>query len=67
VRRRTGSGTYVDELRPDSLALALNLGISSSHLSLSSLESVRIALERQAAKEASRPADPVLIAYMRLS
>jgi DNA-binding FadR family transcriptional regulator len=65
LRRRTGSGTYVETLKPDTLALALNLAISSSHLPLSYLESVRIGLERQAAHEAAKRADPVLIAYMR--
>lgn len=65
LARRKGSGTYVESLKPDSLAFALNLAIGSSHLPLSSLESVRIALERQAAAEATEVADPVLIAYMR--
>lgn len=65
LRRRTGAGTFVETLRPDALAFALNLAISSSHLPLASLESVRIALERQAAAEAARRADPVLIAYMK--
>jgi DNA-binding FadR family transcriptional regulator len=64
LRRRTGSGTYVETLKPDSLAFALNLAISSSHLPISHLESVRVALERQAAREAAQRADPVLIAYM---
>lgn len=65
LRRRTGSGTFVEQLKPDALAVALNLAIGSSHLPLSSLESVRIALERQAAGEAAIRSDPVLIAYMR--
>lgn len=65
LSRRKGSGTYVEQLKPDSLAFALNLAIGSSHLPLNSLESVRIALERQAASEAAEVADPVLIAYMR--
>jgi len=65
LRRRAGAGTYVETLRPDALSVALNLAISSSHLPLESLESVRIALERQAAAEAARRADPVLIAYMK--
>lgn len=63
--RRGGSGTYVQHLRPDGLTAALNLSINASHLPLHTLESVRIGLERQAAKEATRKADPVLIAHMR--
>lgn len=65
LSRRGGSGTFVESLKSDSLAFALNLAISSSHLPRESLESVRIALERQAAAEASEVADPVLIAYMK--
>lgn len=65
IRRHGGSGTYVDTLQPSSVGLALSLGISSSHLSLDALESVRVALERQAAREACVDADPVLVAYMR--
>ncbi len=65
VRRQTGSGTYVAELRAETLALALSLGLGSAQLPLQSMESVRIALERQAAREACLQADPVLIAYMR--
>lgn len=65
VRRQTGSGTYVAELKPETLALALSLGLSSAGLPLEAMESVRIALERQAAREACRASDPVLIAYMR--
>ncbi|KRF16859.1 FadR/GntR family transcriptional regulator [Nocardioides sp. Soil796] len=65
LRRRTGSGTYVEALKPDALALALNLAISSSHLPLGDLESVRIGLERQAAAESAQRAQPVLLGYMR--
>lgn len=65
LRRLKGSGTFVEVLKPDSLTLALNLAISSSHLPMQSLESVRIALERQAAYEAAQHADPVLVAYMQ--
>lgn len=67
VRRQTGSGTYVAELKPETIALALSLGLSSAGLPLEAMESVRIGLERQAAREACRAADPVLIAYMRLA
>ncbi|MDP9906030.1 MULTISPECIES: FCD domain-containing protein [Arthrobacter] len=65
LRRQTGAGTFVEMLKPDALALALNLAIGSSHLPLTSLESVRIALERQAAREAAINSDPVLVAYMQ--
>jgi len=63
--RRGGSGTYVQSLSPDSMTTALSLGINASDLPLQALESVRVALERQAAKEATLVADPVLIAHMR--
>ncbi len=65
LKRRKGSGTFVEQLQPSALATALNLAMGSSHLPLESLESVRIALERQAAREAVKQSDPVLIAYMR--
>lgn len=65
LERRSGSGTYVQQLQPRSLTLALNIGISASHLPIEALGSVRVALERQAAKEAARVAEPVPIAYMR--
>lgn len=67
LRRRAGSGTYVEPLQPRVLTVALSLGISASDLPLGALESVRIALERQAAREAARRADPVLIAHMRVA
>lgn len=65
LRRRGGSGTYVAELRPETLAVAVGMGMATSQLPLASMESVRIALERQAAREACAEANPVLIAYMR--
>jgi len=65
LRRRGGSGTYVAELRPEVLALAVSIGLATSQLPLSSMESVRIALERQAAREACLASNPVLIAYMK--
>jgi len=64
LRRRSGSGTYVQELDSASLTLALDLAISASRLSLVDLHSVRHALERQAALEATMLAEPVPIAYM---
>ncbi|WP_284990303.1 FCD domain-containing protein [Arthrobacter sp. efr-133-TYG-120] len=65
LERRPGSGTYVQEFNPGSVSMALNLGISSAQIPLAALESVRIALERQAAIEAAISADPVLVAYMQ--
>lgn len=65
LSRRGGSGTYVAELRPEVLALAVSIGLATSQLPLSSMESVRIALERQAAREACVESNPVLIAYMK--
>lgn len=65
LRRRGGSGTFVAELRPEVLALAVSIGLATSQLPLSSMESVRIALERQAAREACVESNPVLIAYMK--
>ncbi len=64
LRRRSGSGTYVQDLDSASLTLALSLAISASRLSLSALHSVRRALERQAAFEAATLAEPVPIAHM---
>lgn len=65
LRRRGGSGTYVAELRPETIAVAVSMGMATSQLPLPAMESVRIALERQAAREACRASDPVLIAYMK--
>ncbi|WP_280243495.1 FadR/GntR family transcriptional regulator [Nocardia abscessus] len=65
LERRTGSGTYVRELESANLTSALDLAVSASRLSLAALHSVRVALERQAAREAARLGEPVPIAYMR--
>lgn len=65
LKRQTGSGTYVQELDSSGLAFALNVGLQASQLPLDALSSVRRALERQAAREATLRADPVLVAYMR--
>ena len=64
LRRRSGSGTYVQALDSTNLTLALYLAISVSSLSLEALHSVRQGLERQAARR-RRLGDPVLIAHMR--
>lgn len=65
LERQIGSGTYVAELRPQTLALALSLGLSSANLPIQALESVRIALERQGAIEASAAPDAALMDYMQ--
>jgi DNA-binding FadR family transcriptional regulator len=41
LERRTGAGTFVKELRPETLSEALMLGLIASHMTLSSLTSVR--------------------------
>ncbi|MEV5504216.1 FCD domain-containing protein [Nonomuraea fuscirosea] len=64
LSRRQGSGTYVRRLAPEGLEFALDLALSASHLSIESLHSVRVALERQAAREAARRADPVAIGHV---
>lgn len=64
LRRVTGAGTYVQELDSSGLAFTLNVGLLMSHLPLQSLTSVRQALERQAAAEATVDSDPVLVAYL---
>ncbi|MEC3976593.1 FadR/GntR family transcriptional regulator [Amycolatopsis sp. H20-H5] len=65
LRRRAGDGTYLQSLRPESLTLALNVAIQASDLSRGALHSVRVGLERQAAREAALAAEPVPIAYMK--
>ncbi|MEW2546269.1 FCD domain-containing protein [Streptomyces sp. NPDC047002] len=64
LERRTGSGTYVRGVRPDTVTEALGLGLLASHLTFASLYSVRVALERQAAYEAALAGDPVKTAHM---
>jgi GntR family transcriptional repressor for pyruvate dehydrogenase complex len=53
LRRRTGSGTYVQRIPPQTVATVLNLGLIGSGLTIDSLHPLRVALERQAAKEAA--------------
>lgn len=64
LRRTVGAGTYVQEIDPTGLAVGLSVAVTSSQLTLRSLHSVRVALERQAAIEAAEIADPVLLGYM---
>lgn len=53
LERLQGSGTYVQPLDPTGLAFAFQVMLSCSHLGLEDLHSVRRALERQAAVEAT--------------
>lgn len=67
VRRRQGAGTFIGRLDPAALAFALNVALTVSDISLDSLHSVRVALERQAAREAAQLQDHVRIAEMRVA
>lgn len=64
VERRGGAGTFVKGLSPKNFTETLTVGMLASGMTLSSLQIVRVALERQAAREAARAANPVKIAYM---
>lgn len=65
LRRRTGSGTYVEPADPAVFTFLLNVAVLVSDLPLASLHSMRVAVERQAAREAAALADPVLLADVR--
>jgi GntR family transcriptional regulator, transcriptional repressor for pyruvate dehydrogenase complex len=67
IRRRTGAGTYVHELDPSRLGHALSIGLALSHHSTESLQSVRVALERQAAREAATQRNYIDIAHMHVA
>ena len=67
IRRRTGAGTYVHELDPSRLGHALTIGLALSHHSTESLQSVRVALERQAAREAATQRKHLDIAHMHVA
>ncbi|MBU2664105.1 FCD domain-containing protein [Actinoplanes bogorensis] len=67
LRRQTGAGTYVQELDPSRLGNALTIGLALSHQSTGSLQSVRVALERQAAREAAAQRNHLDIAHMHIA
>ena len=67
VERRTGSGTFVKGFSPDSVSLSLSLGLRNSGVSTESLVSVRVALERQAAREAAATQDLVALAHVAVA
>lgn len=60
LERRQGAGTFVKELDSGSLAGMLELMLAHTHLSHSDLHVVRIALERESARQAALVPDPVL-------
>lgn len=62
LRREERAGTFFTGIRPDALSDALMLSLHSSSLTVESLVSVRHALERQAAIEASLVGDQQAIA-----
>jgi GntR family transcriptional regulator, transcriptional repressor for pyruvate dehydrogenase complex len=67
LERRSGSGTFVKQLRPESVAESIALGLMASNMSVASLRSVRHALERQAAIEGCARADHISLAHMAIA
>lgn len=67
LERRTGAGTFVRGLRPETVSESLLLGLVASKMSLASLRSVRFALERQAAYEAAQKVDHLSVAHMAVA
>ncbi|WP_326731665.1 FadR/GntR family transcriptional regulator [Streptomyces phaeochromogenes] len=67
LERRSGAGTFVRQIQPEMVSQSLALGLMASHMTMPSLRSVRIALERQAAMEASQARDHVSIAQMHVA
>jgi len=67
LERRIGAGTFTRQIQPEMVSQSLALGLMASHMSLSSLKSVRVALERQAALEAANARDHVNIAKVHVA
>lgn len=65
LRREERSGTFFTGLRPEAVSESLLLSLYSSSLSINSLISVRHALERQAAIEASVAQDLAALVRMK--
>lgn len=57
LRRRSGSGTYVEPVNPDAVTRTLTAAVNFSDLSAESLFSTLDALDRQAVREAAVRAD----------
>lgn len=67
LERRTGAGTFVRGLRPEFVSESLLLGLVASQMTVSSITSVRFALERQAAYEAAQRVSHVEVARMAVA
>lgn len=67
LRRRVGSGTYIQAVDPARLSTLLTLAISLSQMQSKGLHSIREALERQAAREATQVGNLVLIAQVAMA
>lgn len=67
LERRGRLGTFVVGLRPETVSDVLMLGLMASDLTIESMVTVRIALERQAALEAAMRTDHVNIAHMAVA
>ncbi|WP_166879069.1 FadR/GntR family transcriptional regulator [Salinibacterium sp. ZJ450] len=64
LERRGSAGTFARTMAPSDVAQALRLGLSASPLGGGeAFQTIRVALERQAAKGAAESASPVPIAY----
>ncbi|WP_197059364.1 FadR/GntR family transcriptional regulator [Cryobacterium sp. MLB-32] len=67
LERRMRAGTFVKRLSPTTVSEVLLLGILSAAMPLDSMRPVRVALERQAACEASRRHDHLNLAHMAIA
>lgn len=67
LHRIPGAGTRVQPLDPARLGHALNVGLMLADHTTESLQSVRVALERQAAKEAAEHVDRIAAAHMQIA
>lgn len=67
LERRTGAGTFVRGLQPESVSESLVLGLMASQMTVASIRSVRFALERQAAFEAAQRVNHIEVARMAVA
>ncbi|BCJ26783.1 GntR family transcriptional regulator [Actinocatenispora sera] len=65
LRRRSGSGTYVEALNPQALTRTLGVAVTFSGLPAESMFTALDALDRQAAREAATQADHAQLAALR--